>query len=128
MRSSRPCVCNHWTFLMSIQVFQGLYTEEDYSKYQERISEQPAVLADLIRMSDFGGDNYRFGGEIGYYLTNKQGLVQPINKEVLIHTGDIGVNLALNKYQLALQLSPFDTSGRAFQLLQEDQITAGNSR
>lgn len=107
---------------MSIQVYQESYTEEDYTKYQERIREQLDVLRDLIRMPGFGGDNYRFAGAIDYYLTDENANVAAINKDLVVQAGDPRITLALNKYHIDLEFSPVQTGGLPFDSLYQELI------
>ena len=105
---------------MNIQVLQKSYTEQDYSKYQERIREQLNVLSDLIRMPGFGGENYRFGGDVSVYLVDSDLDVSCDNLSILSQCGDPRINLGANKYQLRYQLSSIATSGAAFDAVAEE--------
>lgn len=105
---------------MGIQIYQESYTEQDYCKYQVRIREQLEVLSDMVNTSGFGGDSYSFGAELEVYVTDCQGIVKPINRELLLQVGDPRISLELNKFNLEYNLSPVATEGRPFQTLQNE--------
>lgn len=99
---------------MSMQIFQESFTEQDYNKYQVRLREQLDVLADIVQSPGFGGDVISFGAELEVYVVDEHGKVNPINREILVHTGDPRISLELNKFNLEYNLSPVATSGKPF--------------
>ncbi len=107
---------------MSIQVYQESYTEEDFKKYQERITEQLTVLDDLTQIPGFGGENYRLSAAIHYYLTDKQANVAPISKKVITQAGDSRLQMAINKFNLELEISPVELTKKPFSSIHNELL------
>lgn len=105
---------------MGMPISQESFSEQDYNKYQIRLREQLDVLADIINMPGFGGDITSFGAELEIYVVDERGKVNPINRDVLVQTGDPRLTLELNKFNLEYNLSPVNSSGNPFSKIKQE--------
>ncbi|MBT8448243.1 MAG: glutamate--cysteine ligase, partial [Gammaproteobacteria bacterium] len=105
---------------MGMQINQESFTEQDYNKYQVRLREQLDVLADIVQSPGFGGDVISFGAELEIYVVDEHGKVNPINRELLAHTGDPRITLELNKFNLEYNLSPVPAAGTPFTSIKDE--------
>jgi gamma-glutamyl:cysteine ligase YbdK (ATP-grasp superfamily) len=102
------------------------YSAKDYEKFNRTIHDQVDILKDIIKQPNFGKETLCIGAELEIYLMDKNSNVNPVNKELLALLDDDQFQTELNKFNLELNLSPVEASGRPFSEITKEMLTKFN--
>ncbi|MFE3449911.1 glutamate--cysteine ligase [Nonomuraea sp. NPDC059194] len=108
---------------MGQEVDKERFSEADYTRFGERLTEQLAELRELLDRPDFGAGPTTIGAELELFLIDERGRPLPLNAEVLKLLGDERLTVELGRYNVEANLTPLPLEGRPFEeLAAETQV------
>jgi len=102
------------------------YSADDYQRFNRRIHDQADQLKQILETPDFGKEPTCIGAELEIYLMNKQSDVSPVNLQLLEMLKDEQYQTELNQFNIELNLSPVEASGKPFSRLTREMLTKFN--
>ncbi|MEU4546345.1 glutamate--cysteine ligase [Nonomuraea dietziae] len=102
---------------MGQDVDKERFSEADYLRFGERLTEQLAELRELLDRPGFGDGVTTVGAELELFLIDERGRPLPRNAEVLDKLGDDRLVVELGRYNVEANLTPLPLAGRPFTAL-----------
>ncbi len=96
------------------------FTDEDYTKFSERLYDCLTALKTTISTPGFGEGPITLGAELESYIVSDTGHVAPINHKILSGIDDPLFQHELNKFNLEYNLSPVAARGAPFSSMQHE--------
>ncbi|MEU8246821.1 glutamate--cysteine ligase [Nonomuraea sp. NPDC048916] len=93
------------------------FSEEEYTRFGERLDEQLGVLRELLDEPGFGEGPTTIGAELELFLVDGEGRPLSRNEEVRESLDDSRVVLELGRFNLEVNLTPVPLAGRPFERL-----------
>src|SRR5829696_4810340 len=105
---------------MGTGIDQETFSEEEYTRFTERLDHCLAVLGQLLRQPEFGVGPVTLGGELELFLVDAAARPLPQNQAVRAVAGDPRVTVQLHRFNLELNATPTLLAGRPFTALGEE--------
>jgi hypothetical protein len=102
---------------MGAELTRETFTEQDYTRFRERLERCLSDLGELLGRPGFGAGPATIGAELELCLVDDAGRPLPRNQAVLDLAADPRIALELNRYNLELNASPVPLAGRPFTAL-----------
>ncbi|WNC69835.1 hypothetical protein RI845_06760 [Thalassotalea nanhaiensis] len=98
------------------------YCQTDYDDFQQCLYHQLEQLKDVLAKPSFGQEPLKLGAELELYLVDEHAQVSLSNQLLLDQLQDEQFQHELNQYNLELNLSPVQQSGKPFSALQKEML------
>ena len=95
---------------MGQDITQTHFTDNDYTKFQQKLFEQVEALKSVCRQPNFGNETLKLGAELELYLVDKKGHASLSNQRLIDKINDPQLQHELNQYNLEINLSAVDLS------------------
>ncbi|MGQ0504168.1 MAG: glutamate--cysteine ligase [Myxococcaceae bacterium] len=105
---------------MGMGITQERFTEEDHSRFKERLRRSLTLLRDVLCREGFGAGPTTVGAELEMFLINAQGRAVLDNSAVKARSKDARVCLELNRYNLEGNAQPQPLKGKPFTALTQE--------
>src|SRR5215207_1359670 len=105
---------------MGTGIDQETFSEEEYTRFIERLDHCLAVLGQLFRQPEFGVGPVTLGVELELFLVDAAARPLPQNQAVRAVAGDPRVTVELDRFNLELNATPTLLAGRPFTALGEE--------
>src|SRR5512133_766446 len=107
---------------MGTGIDQETFTEEEYVRFQQRLTQCLTTLGRLLARPDFGVGPVTLGAELELFLVDPAARPLPQNQAVRAATGDRRVTLELDRFNLELNATPTPLAGRPFTALGQELL------
>jgi len=105
---------------MGLLITRDDFTEDEFARFSERLSDQLDVLGTLTNIPGFGEGPATVGAELELFLVDPAGLPFPANREVLARTVDRRFTVELDRFNLEFNANPCPLAGRPFTALADE--------
>src|SRR5918994_1708086 len=105
---------------MGTGIDQETFTEEEYVRFQQRLSHCLTMLGRLLARPGFGVGPVTLGAELELFLVDPTARPLLLNQAVRAATGDRRVTLELDRFNLELNSTPTLLAGRPFTALGQE--------
>src|SRR5215217_8503367 len=105
---------------MGTGIDQETFAEEEYVRFQQRLTQCLATLGRLLARPGFGVGPTTLGAELELFLVDAAARPLLLNQVVRAATGDRRVTLELDRFNLELNATPTLLAGRPFAALGEE--------
>ena len=109
---------------MGLLIDREEFSEEDFSRFSERLAESVTALGYAIDRKGFGVGPTTMGAELELFLVDGRGQALPVNLEVLDRCRDPRLTVEISRYNMELNLTPQRLSGSPFTALARDMREA----
>lgn len=96
------------------------FTDEDFSRFQQRLRENLAALRLVLARPGFGVGPVTLGAELELCIVDGHGRAKGVNRDILDSRIDPHLTLELNKFNLEYNLTPVSAAGRPFSALEQE--------
>ena len=109
---------------MGLAIDRDQFEEEDFSRFEQRLTDSLQALGNIIEQPDFGKGPQTIGAELELSIINSQGQAYPINRTLLNYSHDDHLQLELDRFNLEYNLSPVSLAGQPFSHLRTQLTNA----
>lgn len=109
---------------MGLSIDRDQFSEEDYTRFSERLNHSLTALEYVISRPGFGEGPRTIGAELELSIIDAQGKAYPINRSLLTRSHDEHLQLELDRFNLEYNLSPVSLAGKPFSHLRFQLATA----
>jgi hypothetical protein len=102
---------------MGTGIDQETFTEDDYVRFQQRLSQCLTTLERLLARPGFGVGPVTLGAELELFLVDPAARPLPLNQVVRAAAADPRITLELDRFNLELNATPTPLAGRPFTAL-----------
>jgi hypothetical protein len=102
---------------MGSDIDQETFSEDDYARFGQRLSQCLATLGRLLEQPGFGVGPVTLGAELELFLVDDTGRPLPQNQAVRAAAGDPRITVELDRFNLELNTTPTLLAGRPFAAL-----------
>jgi hypothetical protein len=99
---------------------QETFTEEEYVRFQQRLTQCLTTLERLLGRPGFGVGPVTLGAELELFLVDPTARPLPLNQAVRAAVADPRITLELDRFNLELNATPRLLAGRPFTALGEE--------
>ena len=103
---------------MGLCIARDQFTEEEYTRFGQRLTQSLKALAHVLAQPGFGEAPLTIGAELELSIINNQGQAYPINRTLLNCSHDEHLQLELDRFNLEYNLSPVSLAGHPFSRVQ----------
>ncbi|WP_138379525.1 hypothetical protein [Luteithermobacter gelatinilyticus] len=100
------------------------FDERDFRSFSQRLNEQLILLKKILARPDFGVGPMTLGAEFEMYITDREGIISPINKKILNKLDTSRFQLELNQFNLEYNVTPTLAAGASFSTLHREMKQA----
>ncbi|WP_326823801.1 glutamate--cysteine ligase [Streptosporangium sp. NBC_01756] len=105
---------------MGQQVDKDRYSEAEFTRFGERLTQQLTELRELLARPGFGAGPATIGAELEMFLITPDGRPLPRNHEVRDAADDDRLVPELGRFNLEVNLTPLPIAGRPFSALERE--------
>jgi len=108
---------------MGIEIERTSFNALDYQKFKGALTDNLAVLHNLLSDPEFGVGPGSMGAELEMYIVDGEGRPMYANQELLEDAADPQLTLELNRYNLEYNLTPCALTNRPFAHTEQEILT-----
>ncbi len=109
---------------MGLSIDRTDYTEDDYTRFRDRLGTNLKSLEKLLEQPGFGEGPITMGAELELYIVDKEGRPLLINQKIQKALNDPQLTLELNRYNLEYNFSPVRISENCFGATAREALAA----
>lgn len=109
---------------MGLAITKTDFSQEDFTRFAQRLTENLDTLATLLAQPDFGGQQRSMGAEVELYIIDREAKPTPINAELLAAAENNQLTLELNKYNIEFNFEPTLCDSAPFSRLEQQWCEA----
>ena len=103
---------------MGLDITRETFDDSEFELYSSRLYQCLDVLKQVIRKPGFGMGPKTIGAELENYIVDSQGLVLPLNEQIINKSNDKHFTVELNQFNLEINFEPEQVAGGSFSRLQ----------
>jgi hypothetical protein len=106
------------------EIDKSEFTEEDFSRFRERLPDQLSALDRVLARPGFGVAPRTIGAELELFLVDGEGQPRPVAADVIERVQSPLVTPELARFEIELCTRPTPLAGRPFQALERQMVEA----
>lgn len=109
---------------MGLAIDRTDFTEEDFTRFRDRLGTNLKALEKLLAQPEFGGGPLTFGAELELYIVDANGRPLLINQDIQKSLNDPQLTLELNRFNLEYNFSPVLVSNHCLKATEQEALSA----